>query len=398
MKIRMYNVGFGDCFLMREKSSGGKEAALLVDFGSDTPGRLSFASQDIANACMGTELSVLLTHFHKDHINGLWETPLLNSVKLKNIYIPDIFKLRNVSGTKLDFLQLSLLSDIFSSLVVQKRPVEITLYTLLQTMMNHRSRLCLLSRGLSFDFASQEYQVLWPSIEGIRIDPRVEESVISLLERRDLISYRNERVYIEPLDSFIDRLSRGYEAFAGEGNRDVNWQELQESFESMSDFFRDGLEGATEEIKEKLPSIKNQGNKISIVFQDRAACGASKLLMTGDVTAPILKKLAANRIQDGCMFRVSDRYQAIKAPHHGTSTHFVPVLPPCETILISNGSPDAIHRNWGKISYQYGSFYGSHRGCQIKCTNPRCELRSLPSVKSCAACKLVPAFCEDISL
>lgn len=36
MKIKMYNVGFGEAVLLK-KAANGREENLLVDFGSDTP-------------------------------------------------------------------------------------------------------------------------------------------------------------------------------------------------------------------------------------------------------------------------------------------------------------------------------------------------------------------------
>jgi hypothetical protein len=76
--IRMYNVGFGDCFLMTIPYSAADGGArhVLVDFGSfPSPkgapkGFQTTIARDIAQRCQGGRLVVVATHRHKDHISG----------------------------------------------------------------------------------------------------------------------------------------------------------------------------------------------------------------------------------------------------------------------------------------------------------------------------------------
>ena len=71
MKVRMYNVGFGDCFCLRDRKK-----SLLVDFGTNNsrieghPRREIF---DVIISDLSTIKSknLLLTHFHMDHLSGL---------------------------------------------------------------------------------------------------------------------------------------------------------------------------------------------------------------------------------------------------------------------------------------------------------------------------------------
>jgi len=55
MKIRMYNVEFGDCFLLQED-----DEYLLVDFGSDSKCDLGKVATNIACVCKGDQFSFLL--------------------------------------------------------------------------------------------------------------------------------------------------------------------------------------------------------------------------------------------------------------------------------------------------------------------------------------------------
>ena len=70
MRIRMYNVGFGDCFCIRDRKS-----SLLVDFGaanSKIEGRPRREVFDVIISDLTTirKKNLLLTHFHPDHAAG----------------------------------------------------------------------------------------------------------------------------------------------------------------------------------------------------------------------------------------------------------------------------------------------------------------------------------------
>jgi glyoxylase-like metal-dependent hydrolase (beta-lactamase superfamily II) len=72
----MYNVGFGDCFLLTFPYAAGGDRHVLIDFGSfpkpkDAPkGFMEAIAADIAQHVQGGRLAVVATHRHADHING----------------------------------------------------------------------------------------------------------------------------------------------------------------------------------------------------------------------------------------------------------------------------------------------------------------------------------------
>jgi hypothetical protein len=80
VRVRMYQVGFGDCFLLslyyrRTLGDGRKERHVLIDFGSThAPARaaalLPQAAQLIEQHCNGRLDVIVATHRHKDHIDG----------------------------------------------------------------------------------------------------------------------------------------------------------------------------------------------------------------------------------------------------------------------------------------------------------------------------------------
>lgn len=76
VRIRMYNVGFGDCFLVTFRYDGGVERHILIDYGSTSgPKKLgkdymSQVARDIEATCGGKLHMVVATHRHRDHVSG----------------------------------------------------------------------------------------------------------------------------------------------------------------------------------------------------------------------------------------------------------------------------------------------------------------------------------------
>ena len=75
--VRMYNVGFGDCFLLTFKYAQGARY-MLVDFGSTAAPRnaakksdyMERVAQDIRKVCAGKLDVLVATHRHREHISG----------------------------------------------------------------------------------------------------------------------------------------------------------------------------------------------------------------------------------------------------------------------------------------------------------------------------------------
>jgi hypothetical protein len=74
----MYNVGFGDCFLLTfpYRQQDGGDRHVLIDFGSFPRPKgapknfMERVARDIATRCQGGRLAVVATHRHADHISG----------------------------------------------------------------------------------------------------------------------------------------------------------------------------------------------------------------------------------------------------------------------------------------------------------------------------------------
>ena len=79
VRIRSYNVGFGDCYLITFRYPGVRVRNVLIDFGSSeasgfSPDMLTIAEQ-IKVDCGGKLDMVVATHRHSDHISGFGVRP-----------------------------------------------------------------------------------------------------------------------------------------------------------------------------------------------------------------------------------------------------------------------------------------------------------------------------------
>lgn len=78
-RIRMYKMGFGDCFLVSFMYPGPRKVHMLIDFGTTkTPGgsasHMVNVANDIRKETEGHLHIVVATHRHKDHISGFATT------------------------------------------------------------------------------------------------------------------------------------------------------------------------------------------------------------------------------------------------------------------------------------------------------------------------------------
>jgi beta-lactamase superfamily II metal-dependent hydrolase len=92
IKVRMYNVGFGDSFLLRIPTDAG-ERRILVDCGYHTKGKGKFTDQDLVQQIkadlQGQPLNVVVaTHRHQDHISGFGEKDLWADISVEEVWLP----------------------------------------------------------------------------------------------------------------------------------------------------------------------------------------------------------------------------------------------------------------------------------------------------------------------
>ena len=404
MKIKMYNVGFGEAVLLK-KSADGREENLLVDFGSDTPenciadigqtiGKNVNVTTEIYNDTKDEEVSILLSHFHMDHICGVLETDLLDHVCLKRTYIPNLLLMQSRDNTY-SFLQIQILRELFESVYLYEEKVKFSLYDLLVKLTNNNATIQFVKAGDHFDFAGDSYSVLWPDFGKIKVNKKVSDSLTKLLQLIDADFNDNGEYTLRFIDEYIGALCdayRRYEETRGDVKIDLDY--IKNLQNRITEYYFPLLLNQNKQIMKliaaSIESIKCQENRISVVFQDFPRELEANLLMTGDIPRPEIKKIES-QIEDV-------HYKIIKAPHHGTPTYYWKNLPKSDTIMISNGEPRSQHRNWGKIAYEYAGFYNSNKKCKIICTNYRCQMEDLQQrgAQRCDPCVGIESFREII--
>jgi hypothetical protein len=100
LTIFVYNVGFGDCFLLRWHYPSG-DRHVLIDFGSTdlpdgaAPGLMTAIAKDINAKAGNTPVAIVATHRHRDHISGFSRTKggkgpgdIIAKMKIKRVVQP----------------------------------------------------------------------------------------------------------------------------------------------------------------------------------------------------------------------------------------------------------------------------------------------------------------------
>ena len=319
----MYNVGFGDCYCLRDRKK-----SLLVDFGTNNSrieGRPRREIFDLIISDLSTIecKNLLLTHFHMDHLSGL-----LYMMKNKDssfdfgkIYLPDVFSEEKMSRT----LVLLLLADLVKDSCLPSR--QVSLFALIDALLERQTQTVeLLSRGKIFE---EKYQALWP------------DAYVTQRETNEVYNLLREKFpeIMDVLFDFAEKLRQIIWSMTDEGKvLSENNQKNIRAYVYEREFRRIK---ALPEFKELLTWLnRNQVNlrqfkhKISIVFQN-ARDGEVNLLFTGDVQPEHMQMIADN--YDG-KWPLYEHYWCIKVPHHGTQDHYFNFsgYEP-ENMMISNG-------------------------------------------------------------
>ena len=325
MKIRMYNVGFGDCFCLRDRKK-----SLLVDFGTNNSrieGRPRREIFDVIISDLSTIncKNLLLTHFHMDHLSGLLYMMKNrdSSLDFGKIYLPDVFSKEEMSRT----LVLLLLADLLKESGLPSR--QVSLFALVDALLENRQNLELLSRGKIFE---DKYQALWPDTDVIQ---RETDEVYN-----EICKNENLAAVMEELLNFAEKLRRIIWSMTEEGKAQT--EEEQETISLAYVYDREFRRiKAIPEFKELLSflntnkvNLRQFKHKISIVFQN-ARDGELNLLFTGDAQPEHMKMIAEN--YDGKL-PLYEHYWCIKVPHHGTQEHYFDFSQyEPENMMISNG-------------------------------------------------------------
>ena len=442
MRIRMYNVGFGDCFCIRDRKS-----SLLVDFGaanSKIEGRPRREVFDVIISDLTTirKKNLLLTHFHPDNVSGLLYMMRYrrDAYEFEKIYLPDVF-----SGPEMKYtLALLLLADVTKKASLPGRRV--SLFALAEALCARKVKIDLLSRGSEFE---GKYTALWPDVS--EVSRETEEVFNSLIENHENAMTELVNIAEEVRELFLSMTEETLEAeekseplsvpedtdgpesslkdpreYSGE-NEEYTQEKLVLANEDAGAAIEDTAEDpeetekervrrlnpeklekkfrelqATEEFQALLESAEKQGHslrqfrhKISLAFQNTID-GELNLLFTGDVQPQYMKMIAEN--YDG-KIQLHEHYWCIKVPHHGTESHFFDFsgFSP-ENMMIPNGAYYDNSKKKSKnqrTSMQYGGLFYIN-DAHMYCSNCDC-CDSYENGCSCREYDVIsPSYYKDI--
>ena len=438
----MYNVGFGDCFCIRDRKS-----SLLVDFGaanSKIEGRPRREVFDVIISDLTTirKKNLLLTHFHPDHVSGLLYMMRYrrDAYEFEKIYLPDVF-----SGPEMKYtLALLLLADVTKKASLPGRRV--SLFALAEALCARNVKIDLLSRGSEFE---GKYTALWPDVS--EVSRETEEVFNSLIENHENAMTELVNIAEEVRELFLSMTEETLEAeekseplsvpedtdgpesslkdpreYSGE-NEEYTQEKLVLANEDAGAAIEDTAEDpeetekervrrlnpeklekkfrelqATEEFQALLESAEKQGHslrqfrhKISLAFQNTID-GELNLLFTGDVQPQYMKMIAEN--YDG-KIQLHEHYWCIKVPHHGTESHFFDFsgFSP-ENMMIPNGAYYDNSKKKSKnqrTSMQYGGLFYIN-DAHMYCSNCDC-CDSYENGCSCREYDVIsPSYYKDI--
>ena len=433
MRIRMYNVGFGDCFCIRDRKS-----SLLVDFGaanSKIEGRPRREVFDVIISDLTTirKKNLLLTHFHPDHVSGLLYMMRYrrDAYEFEKIYLPDVFSDPEMKYT----LTLLLLADVTKKASLPGRRV--SLFALAEALCARKVKIDLLSRGSEFE---GKYTALWPDVR--TVSSETEDVFNSLIEDNEKAMTELVNIAEEVRQLFMSMTEDENEAdvdlgaekeavdaaangtvgaetgaetasTAGTGVKSAVKSAEQEDIENSQKETQRRLRPeklekkfrelqATPEFQALLECAEIRGHllrqfrhKISLAFQNTSD-GELNLLFTGDVQPQYMKMIVED--YDG-KIPLHEHYWCIKVPHHGTESHFFDFsrFSP-ENMMIPNGAYYDNSKKKSKnqrTSMQYGGLFYIN-DAHMYCSNCDC-CDSYENGCSCREYDVIsPSYYKDI--
>ena len=373
----MFNMEFGECSIIETT-----DTCLIVDCGSIYRNNtFDNVKQELDNI-YPIELNGLITHFHEDHYNGFSYlfSKYPHKYHFEHFFLPHIFQADDHPNT-LDYVLID--TYIRSKL---KRPMsKETILDMISNVLNTGVGYTLLKRGDTFSTPGGNATVLWPEPQNVysqlqKLNPYlyipdddikvifyITDSIIEKLlseEKVDNIS-KEKRAFNQLINNSI--------AYSDDNNGTIRtYSGATYEANDSNDFY------SRPDIQLLLSKIINNriDHNYCLVFQNSHF--GKDYLFTGDISLPTLKKIL--KLSDPCLLK---DFYAVKAPHHGTKSHYCSELfnnphIHIDNVFISNGKGN---NHYGKISKEY-----NNKAFHVICTNSeinRCENYSSCISKNC---------------
>lgn len=238
-EIEVYNSYFGDCIVLKDRDDNSN---LLVDFGIHYLADVSVVygnrkiltdsiADDIANRYLNSQINLLITHFHEDHISGLIYMYQSGKIKYKNI-----FKEAHIANIWNNPFVVA--SNLLEQMILEKElrksglpRTTVSLFDLLDFLDAKVYRTKLLKRGDLFE--NEKYITLWPAIDD-KEDP-ISEIIqsLSLPEsfEKDLIKLS------EGICQYVTSVLTNVERHSDNFNRAITTEDMRVSYDRLLTVF-----------------------------------------------------------------------------------------------------------------------------------------------------------------
>lgn len=394
MKIRMYDVNFGEAIVYSEHRA--TDEKLLVDCGAKHGRKGIEAANQVIGEIGGATCSLVITHFDEDHYNGIIALhehyPML--VKFRKIYLP-LYTYRDKLKKTEEVFRDSIKSLACLAVLGRKSKLTILqkLFVTLPKMVNSARDIQCVGYPDFFHIGGDRYDVLWPEQEiPFRYAKKSTELLGIIAEVVRSESYYNrdsewEAEGAEEIDEVLERFAEAFLRLYSYYALSADERELYDGDEAPEDLIRAETEAYNAVMRLSVIPDRSWGRRIdsisSALIKSMNECSivlkqGENVLALGDVSARVIKYLRHKTA------RLDDFYRAVKAPHHGSKSSYSKELPGTQNMLISNSGTKNL--NWS-IYEEYYNTYGTNI---CICTNNfslRCNaLRS--GKTSCVRCNL----------
>ena len=339
-RIELHDVEYGDCTVLVARD----QSILMVDCGSVS----EYTRRDgvslearfdaiFSRYAPAASRQFLLTHYHRDHMNGFLKKLQADPYYFDRVYIPAV----PFIADECPMLEIALFSRHFSAPQSDFSMVNTACLSIFDRL--HKTvgakRIRTLCAGDVFVFGGVSYAVLSPEPADFPFSPALSEAAAQL--NGLLGPYAPAAPFLERKAEFIRTYQRCQSAFSPASR--ISDAEREALLSRLSALWQDleALRGTMEflpvleELRETLSSCRTlyteTQNALSLVFHNiRTRGGIMDILFTGDADAAVLDRLAP---------KLYHSYYAVKAPHHGTESHRSAVFSDMEIshFLISNG-------------------------------------------------------------
>ncbi|MBA4685515.1 MAG: hypothetical protein H2184_00025 [Candidatus Galacturonibacter soehngenii] len=338
-KIRVYNAGFGDCFLVYGTTDKNNLSfKLLVDAGTATPSATNEIDiiKDI-NTESGKGIYGMLTHFHEDHYK--WFEKLKRD-SFDVFYLPNFFTDMEI---KFQLLALTFLSRRSAIYEFAHQLLLIVPNLLHNNIIKNNGEVHFVKL---YDRIVDDIEILWPES---RRNPNMEE-IIEEIENK--ITVEQNRLINEIVDLYMELLTG---EIIVQGERIVS---IVDTIINLTNQLIGNNERGNILSRSDVEKIKKVQNQYSIVFHTTYVT-QKNILFLGDVSSENFDKYICPKINDG--------YKILKVAHHGTKDYYSDNLPYSEKFIISNAKKG----NWD-ITAKYAMKYPNpmfvctnNSGCEI---------------------------------